>query len=108
VNTYGLDTSQVNSVDDFIKLVEADPNARQDLYEYNPSEHAIGLGVLLGRGDESIYGKDSDALKAAQRNRALQEALFGTENVDADQWSQLVKGFNLAEALQRMAYNVGG
>lgn len=66
------------------------------------------MGVLLGRGDESIYGKDSDALKAAQRNRALQEALFGTENVDADQWSQLIKGFNLAEALRRMAYNVGG
>lgn len=60
----------------------------------------MGLGVILGRGDESIYGKDSDALKAAQRNRVLQEALFGTANVDADQWLQLEKGMTLATALR--------
>ena len=96
----GLDTSEVKSVDDFFKLAETNAELRQRLYEYDHKNHAVGLGVILGRGDESIYGKDSDALKAAQRNRVLQEALFGTANVDADQWLQLEKGMTLATALR--------
>ena len=80
----------VRTVDDLFKLADTTPKLHDRLYEYDPDNHRIGLGILLGRGDASIYGKDSAALKLAQQNRALQEAILGPANIDADQYQHVI------------------
>ncbi|MBO7732411.1 MAG: phage tail tape measure protein [Methanobrevibacter sp.] len=77
----GIKFDENFTFDDIFKIAQRDPALAAMLYEYKEEQDQQGLGLLIGRADDTMYGVDDPRAAIVLKNALMLRAMHGAENI---------------------------